>query len=97
MFGPFLVPALIIVLEDLVRPRLLGWSTRRCGLVALILALGGLFSYSRAAILNFGLGAVTLLGVYLWRRRSDRRTQAGRRGCPPAASPDSASSRPRTH
>ena len=66
---PFLVPALIIVLEDLVRPRLLGWSTRRCGLVALILALGVLFSYSRAAILNFGLGAVTLFGVYLWRRR----------------------------
>ena len=69
VFGPFLVPPLIIVLEDLVRPRLLGWSARRCGVVALILALGVLFSYSRAAILNFGLGAVTLFGVYLWRRR----------------------------
>jgi O-antigen ligase len=69
VFGPFLVPPLIIVLEDLVRPRLLGWSARLSGLVAIILAVGVLFSYSRAAILNFGLGAATLFGVYLWRRR----------------------------
>ena len=94
VFGPFLVPALIIVLEDLVRPRLLGWSTRRCGLVALILALGVLFSYSRAAILNFGLGAVTLFGVYLWRRRGRAAAlKLGRRGCPLRRRRHSASSR----
>jgi hypothetical protein len=69
VFGPFLVPALIIVLEDLARPRLLGWTVWRTRLVAIILAVGLLFSYSRAAILNFVLAALTLFIVYLGRRR----------------------------
>lgn len=69
VFGPFLVPALAIVLEELARPRLLGWSTIRSALVAIVLAVGVLFSYSRAAILNLVLAGLTIFGVYLWRRR----------------------------
>jgi O-antigen ligase len=72
VFGPFLVPALVIVLEEIARPRLLGWTTRRCSVIAVFLALGVLFSYSRAAILNLVLACVTLFGVYLWRRRGRR-------------------------
>ena len=69
VFGPFLVPALIIVLEELVRPRLLGWSVGLTRIVGFILALGLLFSFSRAAILNAVLGAITLFVIYLGRRR----------------------------
>jgi O-antigen ligase len=72
VFGPFLVPALAIVLEELARPRLLGWGTKKCAVVAVGLAAGVLFSYSRAAILNMVLTLVTVFGVYLWRRKGRR-------------------------
>jgi O-antigen ligase len=57
------------VLEELVRPRLLGWSVGLTRIVGFILALGLLFSFSRAAILNAVLGAITLFVIYLGRRR----------------------------
>lgn len=69
VFGPFLVPALVIVLEELARPRFLGWTTRRSAIVAVVLAVGVVFSYSRAAFLNLVLACLTLFAVYLWRRR----------------------------
>lgn len=68
VFGPFLVPAAAIVLEDLVRPRLFGW--RRPVLVAVFLALlaGILVAYSRAAWLNLAVALGTVILVYAWRR-----------------------------
>ena len=68
VFGPFLVPAALIVLEELATPRLL----RSRGLVKLaiflLLSLGVLFSYSRAAWLNFAIGTAVLVLVLLLRR-----------------------------
>jgi O-antigen ligase len=68
VFGPFLVPAALILLEELLTPRLL----RSRGFVKLILfvllSLGVLFSYSRAAWLNLGLGVAVVLVVLGLRR-----------------------------
>ena len=41
VFGPYLVPAAAIVLEEIGRPRLLGWSQRRLFLPLAILGAGG--------------------------------------------------------
>ena len=68
VFGPFLVPAALIVLEELLTPRLL----RLRGVVKLVvfvlLCLGVLFSYSRAAWLNLGVGVAVVLLVLALRR-----------------------------
>lgn len=69
VFGPFLVPAAIIVLEDIANPRLLDWSTRRKVAVFAILTAGVIFAFSRAAWLNYAIAIVTLVTVYAWRRR----------------------------
>jgi hypothetical protein len=68
VFGPFLVPAAAIVLEDFMRPRLFGW--RRPVLVVVFLALlsGILVAYSRAAWLNLAIALGTIILVYAWRR-----------------------------
>ena len=73
VFGPFLVPALLILMEETVAPRLL-----RIGLAAKlfllsILTVGVVFSFSRAAWLNLVLGAVVLLVVLAVRRGGSRR------------------------
>jgi O-antigen ligase len=63
VFGAFLVPAALIVLEELVRPRLFrlrGWAG---GSLLGLLALGIVFAYSRAAWLDLALGLVVMLGV----------------------------------
>jgi hypothetical protein len=74
VFGPFLIPPLLILLEDTVTPRLLGASRRLKLLGVLLLGLGVLFSYSRAAWLDLGVGLVAMLAVLLLRRRSARAT-----------------------
>lgn len=76
IFGPFLVPAALIVLEELVAPRLLRvrWSTK--AVLLLVLVLGVLFSYSRAAWLNLALGTVVLTGILALRPGGGRRTVA---------------------
>jgi O-antigen ligase len=68
VFGPFLVPAAVIVLEDIVRPRLFTW--RRTALVVILLCLlaGILVAYSRAAWLNLAIAIATVVLVYAWRR-----------------------------
>ena len=72
VFGPFLIPALLILLEETLRPRLLRaprWS-KIAGII--LLALGLLFSYSRGAWVNIGVGLLVMLAVLLLRRRSAR-------------------------
>jgi O-antigen ligase len=73
VFGPFLVPAALILIEELLAPRLLRASrlTKAIGLVAL--TLGVLFSFSRGAWLNLALGAVVMFVVLSLRRGGARR------------------------
>ena len=69
VFGPFLVPAAAILLEEIARPRLLGYSTRRLFVLLAACSSGVVFSFSRAA---WGNLVVTLLGIvfiYLWRHQ----------------------------
>jgi O-antigen ligase len=72
VFGPFLVPAALIVMHELLEPRLLR-SGRLFKLVLLAaLTAGILFSYSRAAWLNLVVG-VMVMGVILSLRRGGGR------------------------
>jgi O-antigen ligase len=76
VFGPFLVPAALIVLEEILAPRLFH-ARRSAKLVAFAaLAVGVLFSYSRSAWLNLGVGVLVVLTVIAFRRGAGR--QAGR-------------------
>jgi O-antigen ligase len=72
VFGPFLVPAALIVLEEILTPRLL--SARRAMKVVLffVLSLGVLFSYSRAAWLNLVVGLLVVLVIVSFRRGGGR-------------------------
>lgn len=61
VFGPFLVPALLICLDEAWRPKLLGWLRPGLRLAALALTLLGIFlTYSRATWGN----AILTLGFY---------------------------------
>jgi O-antigen ligase len=63
VFGPFLVPAALILLEEALRPRLLGLRRTTCVAAVGVLALGVVFAYSRAGWLNFVVGLVVMLAV----------------------------------
>jgi O-antigen ligase len=73
VFGPFLIPAAVIMLEESLRPRLLGLSRRTSVLLLLVLALGVLFSYSRGAWLNAVVALVVMLAVLFARPGGGRR------------------------
>lgn len=72
VFGPFLVPIAMILADELIKPRLL--RLRRSLKLACFLALtlGVVFSYSRAAWLNFAVATIVLIAVVVL-RRPDRR------------------------
>jgi hypothetical protein len=67
VFAPYLIPPMAILLEEIGRPRLLGWSRRRNVILLLVLMVGLVFAYSRAAWLNFAIAAVIILGTYALR------------------------------
>ena len=73
VFGPFLIPIALIVLE-IVRPRLLAIRAWLKALIFFTLALGVLFSYSRAAWGSLVLGVLAMLLVTLPRPGGVRRT-----------------------
>ena len=75
VFGPFLVPAALIVAEELVRPRLLRLSTVTKALLLAVLVLGVVFSYSRGAWLNLVL-ALAVMGVVFAARGGVRQALA---------------------
>src|SRR5205085_33425 len=52
VFGPFLIPAALILVEEIAKPRLIGWSVMWKTLALVVLALGVVLSYSRAAWLS---------------------------------------------
>ena len=72
VFGPFLVPAALILLEEILVPRLLTGRRATKLLEFLVLGLGVLFSYSRAAWLNLGVGVLVVLVVIALRRGGGR-------------------------
>jgi O-antigen ligase len=73
VFGPFLVPAALILMEETVAPRLLRLRLVTKLLFISVLTVGVLFSYSRAAWLNLAVGATVLLVVLVLRRGGARK------------------------
>jgi O-antigen ligase len=68
VFGPFLVPAAMMLTQELLEPRLLR-SGRLLKTVMLgVIACGILFSYSRGAWLNYAVAIVTMGAVLALRR-----------------------------
>jgi O-antigen ligase len=60
VFGPFLIPPALLLIEEIVRPRLLSARLATKALLLGILLVGVLFSYSRGAWVNLALGLVVL-------------------------------------
>jgi hypothetical protein len=76
VYGAFLVPAALILLEEIVRPRLLRLRTpAKLALVSAV-TVGILFSFSRAAWLNAAVGVVVMLTVLALRRGGGKRAIA---------------------
>ncbi len=73
VFGPFLVPAALVLMEETVAPRLFRMRLPVKLALISILTLGVLFSFSRAAWLNYALGTTVLLTVLALRRGGFRR------------------------
>ena len=73
VFGPFLVPIALILLEDLLAPRLFALPRAlKCALV-LLLVLGVALSFSRGAWVNLAVGVVVVLLVVALRRGGGRK------------------------
>lgn len=68
VYGPFLVPAAIILLDEIAESRLLGWRRRTLIALFAIVSLGVIVSYSRAAWLDFALAVLTLVFIQSNRR-----------------------------
>jgi O-antigen ligase len=76
VYGPFLVPVAVLVLHELLEPRLLRIG-RVLKLLALgILVVGVIVTYSRAAWLNLGVAVMVMLAVLPLRRGGTRRAGA---------------------
>jgi hypothetical protein len=69
VLGPFLVPAAAILLEEIIRPRLLKWGQARSLLALIIVSSGVVFSFSRAADLNLAIAIATVVLLYMARAR----------------------------
>jgi hypothetical protein len=76
VFGPFLIPAALILLEETLTPRLLHSSRTMKMVMFLILTSGVLFSYSRAAWANYLVAVVCLLVILAVRRGGGRKAVA---------------------
>jgi O-antigen ligase len=73
VFGPFLVPAALFLLEESVFPRLLRFRLPMKLALLSAVTVGVVFSFSRAAWLNLALGVVVMVLVLALRRRGRRR------------------------
>ena len=69
----FLVPAVLILMEETVAPRLLRFRLSTKLLLLSVLTVGVVFSFSRAAWLNLAVGMLVLLVVLALRRGGGRR------------------------
>jgi O-antigen ligase len=68
VFGPVLVPAALVLMEEIVAPRLLRLRLWLKLALLSVLTLGVLFSFSRAAWLNLAVGTLVLFTVLVVRR-----------------------------
>lgn len=73
VFGPFLIPIALILLEELMQPRLLRMRAATKSLLLMILVLGVVVSFSRAAWLNLAVGIAVILFITLLRSEGARR------------------------
>jgi O-antigen ligase len=73
VFGPFLVPAVLLLLEETVAPRLLRLRLSLKLLLLSVMTVGVVFSFSRAAWLNLAVGTLVLLAILALRRGGARR------------------------
>ena len=73
VFGPFLVPAALIVMEEIVAPRLLRLRLSTKLVLLSVLTVGVVFSFSRAAWLNLAVGGLVLFAVFALRRGGGQR------------------------
>jgi O-antigen ligase len=73
VYGPFLIPIALILIEEILTPRLLRMRTSTKLVLLLVLLVGLLLSYSRGAWVNFVVAAMTMLGVLAMRRGGARR------------------------
>jgi O-antigen ligase len=73
VFGPFLVPAALILVEEILTPRLFGLHRLWKGLLLVLLMLGLIFSASRGAWVNLALGVGVMLVVMALRRGGGRK------------------------
>jgi len=76
VFGPFLVPAALILIEELLSPRVLRAGRLVNAICLVALTLGVLFSFSRGAWLNLALGATVMFVLLALRRGGARRALA---------------------
>jgi O-antigen ligase len=68
VFGPFVVSISVVLMQELLQPRLLRWPWPIKVLLLAVLVGGVFFSYSRAAWLNWVVAVGVLLVVTLFRR-----------------------------
>jgi O-antigen ligase len=73
VFGPFLVPAALMLMEETVAPRLLRFRLVAKLALLSLLTVGVVLSFSRAAWLNLAVGLLVLLGILALRRGGARR------------------------
>ena len=73
VFGPFLVPAALILMEETLTPRLFGLRRILKGFLLLLLTLGLMFSFSRGAWANLAVGIGMVLVVMALRRGGGRK------------------------
>jgi O-antigen ligase len=73
VFGPFVIPPALILVEEILSPRLFRFRRVLKGLLLLGLALGVLFSYSRGAWANLAVGIGMVLLVLALRRGGGRK------------------------
>ncbi len=73
VFGPFVIPIALVLLEEIIRPRLLRMRAWLKAAIFLLLTLGVLFSYSRAAWGNLAIGVIAMLLVIAPRRGGGKR------------------------
>jgi hypothetical protein len=76
VFGPFCVFVALLIVSELLEPRLLRARRGTKLLLLIILAVGALVAYSRAAWLNASVAVLTMIVAYSLRRGGGRKAAA---------------------
>ncbi len=76
VYGPFLVPIALILIEETLQPRLLRGRVIGKLVLLAILMMGIFFSYSRGAWVNFAVAVAVMLALMALRRGGGKRAAA---------------------